>query len=530
MNGRPRNGPRPRHRSETALVVVLAGQAMATMDGSILTVAAPSLRASLDASGAELQLVVAMYTMAFAALVVTGARLGDILGRRRAFVHGLAAFSLASLAGGLAPTPLALIVARAVQGGAAAVMTAQVLSIIQTQFEGERRARAIGAYSMILAVGVAAGQILGGLLLTAHLTAAAWRPALLLNAPIGALLLAIAPWALPAMGRGRGQRLDLGGAGLLAASLLALIVPLSLGRDYGWPLWVWPSFAACALAGWAFASRERRLAAGGRDPLFDLGVLRLPRVAPGVLAVLLIMSCYSGLVLSLTLHLQSGLGFSPLEAGLIFAAYATGFATASLTWTRAPAGTRERLPVFGPLAMAVAIVAVGLIAAGGAWPLALTTPLLFVAGVGHACGFSPLANQLTTLVGRGQAADLSGLILTADFVGMVLGAAAFAGIYLSAAGNGSAGALAITTAALAATLLVTAACARRALGPRAAARTDPGAGRGVADLELDLAPGAAPSGVAQNEGRGGAVLRRDSDRLVERDPVRRGSPRPRAGE
>jgi hypothetical protein len=126
------------------------------------------------------------------------------------------------------------------------------------------------------------------------------------------------------------------------------------------------------------------------------------------------------------------------------------------------------MPVLGPLAMAAALLAVGLIAAGGDWPLAPTTPLLFVAGVGHACGFSPLANRLTTLVERGQAADLSGLILTADFVGMVLGAAAFAGIYLSAAGEGSAGALAITTAALAATLLITAACARRALGPSAA--------------------------------------------------------------
>jgi predicted MFS family arabinose efflux permease len=448
-----------------ALVILLAGQAMATMDGAILAITAPSLRTSLHASGAELQLVVAAYTMAFAALVVTGARLGDILGSRRIFVHGLAAFTLASLAAGLAPTPLVLIVARAFQGAAAALMTAQVLSIIQVQFDGEQRARAIGAYSMILAVGVAAGQIFGGLLVSAHLMAAAWRPALLVNAPVGAALLASSRRALPRMAPAGGQRLDLGGVGLLAAALLALIVPLSFGRDYGWPMWVWPSFAVCAMAGSAFVIFERRVQARGGHPLFRLRLLQIPAVATGVLAVLLGMSCYAGFLLSLTLYLQEGLGFSPLHAGLIFAVYASGFATASLTWTRAGAATRQRLPVLGPLVMGAALLAVGLIADHSGWPLAQTTPLLLAGGAGHACAFSPLANRLTSLVQPAQAADLSGLILTADFVGMAIGAALFVGIYLSAAPHGPPRALAITTGAIAAALILAAACARRALAP-----------------------------------------------------------------
>lgn len=172
-----------------ALLILLAGQAMAAMDGSILAVAAPSLRADLGASDAQMQLVLAIYIVAFAALVVTGARLGDVLGRRRTFLLGLAGFTAASLAGGLAPSPEALIVARGLQGAAGALMTPQVLAIIQLQFAGETRAKAIGAYSMILAAGVAAGQVLGGLLVGAELLADAWRPALLLNAPVGAMLL-----------------------------------------------------------------------------------------------------------------------------------------------------------------------------------------------------------------------------------------------------------------------------------------------------------------------------------------------------
>jgi MFS family permease len=442
-----------------ALVILLAGQAMATMDDSILAVAAPSLRADLHASGGELQLVVVMYTVAVGALVVTGARLGDTLGRGRAFVYGVGAFTLASLAGGLAPSVQVLIVARTCQGAAAALMMPQVLSIIQTQFEGQRRARAIGTYSMILAAGVAVGQILGGILVSAHLLAAAWRPALLANVPVGAVLLVSSRRALPRIGPGSGQRLDLGGVALLSTCMLALVAPLSLGRDYGWPAWVWPCFAACAIAGVGFVTLERRLKARAGYPLFDLGVLQQPGVVPGVLAVLLIMACYSGFLLSLTLFLQTDLRFSPLRAGLVFAIYATGFAVACLTWSSASHPARARMPVVGPLLMGVALLAIGLLARHGGWPLAVAAPLLFAAGVGHAVGFSPLAHRLSTLVRPAQAADLSGLVLTADWIGTVLGIASFAGIYLSSAAHGPARGLAATTDAIAVTLLATAACA-----------------------------------------------------------------------
>jgi hypothetical protein len=457
-----------------ALIILLVGQAMASMDGSIMAVTAPSLRAGLDPSDAQLQLIVAAYTIAFATFVVTGARLGDVLGPRRAFLLGLASFTLTSLAGGLAPSPATLIAARGVQGAAAALMTPQVLSIIQLEFEGELRARAIGAYSLILAVGVAAGQVLGGLIVGAHLLAAAWRPALLLNAPIGAALLLAARRGLPApAAEAAARRLDLAGVAVLSAALLALVLPLTFGRDAGWPLWVWPSLACCGLALAAFAAIERRVGSRGRDPLFDLSVLAVPGVTAGVVAVMLVMACYWAFLVSLTLHLQGSLGFTPLEAGLTFAAYAGGFATASMLWTRAGAIVRDRLPVVGPLAMAGALVGVGLIAAGGGWPVAATLPLLFAGGVGHACGFSPLAHRLSASVQPRQAADLSGLLLTASLVGGTLGTAGFVGIYLGAASDGSGHALALTTGVLAAALAATAACALRALAPRPAAQARP---------------------------------------------------------
>jgi hypothetical protein len=292
----------------------------------------------------------------------------------------------------------------------------------------------------------------------------------LINAPVGALLLVTARRRLPPMPAGPPRRLDLLGAGVLGAALLALVTPLTFGREAGWPAWAWACLASCVCAFLAFVAVERAVRSRGRDPLFDLRVLELPGVSAGVVAIVLIMGCYAGFLLSLTIHLQDGLGFTPLRAGVVFVAYAAGFATASLTWMRVPPSTRDRLPLGGPLAMAAALLAVGLVASGGSCPVALASPLLFVAGVGHACDFSPLANRLTSSVQTGQIADLSGLIITASLVGSVLGVATFAGIYLGGAADGSARAFAVTTAAIAAVLLVTAACAVRALAPTSAAQ------------------------------------------------------------
>lgn len=445
------------------LVVLLGGQLMASMDASILVVATPSLRADLHAGDAELQLIVAVYTLTFGTLVVTGARIGEIIGRRRAFVFGLWGFVLASVAGGLAPSPPILIAARAIQGASGALLTPQVLSIIQAQFRGEARARAIGAYSMILAVGVAAGQVIGGLLVSADLLGAAWRPALLLNAPAGLILLACARRGLPRMQAGDGQRLDLPGAGLLALALLSLVVPLTFGRDAGWPAWIWPSAVVCVLALAWFVRRELRLRSAGTQPLFDLDVLRLPGVAAGIGAVLLVMGAYAGILLSLTLYLQRALHFTALHAGLTFAQYASGFALASLTWTRLGAPLRQRLPAIGPLVMGSALLALGLLTRDGRWPALVTAPLLVVAGVGHACTFSPLATRLAATVRPEQVPDLSGLILTASLVGQVLGVATFVGVYLGAVNGGAAHALTLTTGVLAACLLVTSALAACAM-------------------------------------------------------------------
>ncbi|WP_084262281.1 MFS transporter [Actinomadura formosensis] len=429
------------------LVVLLTGQTMVSMDGSIVAVALPNIAAGLHSSGALLQLVTGGYIFALAVLVVTGARLGDKHGYRTMFFFGLFGFTAASLACGLAPTGAVLVAARVIQGASAALLLPQVLSLIQLAFDGPARARALGLYSMVLALGVALGQVAGGVIVT---LGGSWRPIFLVNVPIGALLLAIGPRVMPPEPT-RATRLDLPGVALLSCGMAAFVVPLVLGREQHWPLWTWPSLAAGCVLLAVFRVHELRVT----SPLLDLSVLRRPAVRPGLFAACAVMGAYTGFLFPLALYLQDVLGFSPLHAGLTFVPYTVGFATAGLGWTHLPPRMRPALPPAGLLSFAVAASALGLVAGDG-WPTLLSVPLLFISGAGHAAGFSPLVDRVTGLVGPDQASSVSALTNTGTLLANVLAIAVFGGVYLSGPGT-----LSHVTALIAALLVLAAVAAGR---------------------------------------------------------------------
>src|SRR5580658_2910415 len=202
------------------LPVLLTGLVMAAITNSIINVAAPALRQDLNMSGALLQMVIAGYVLAYAVLLILGARLGKDHGYRKIFVVGAALFTAMSLACGLAPEPISLIVARVVQGAGAALMVPQVLSLIQLRLEGAARARAVGLYSTILALGVVIGQLMGGLIVSMDVFDLSWRPVFLLNVPIGLILLAYSKAALPATKGVNKPKLDVVGATMLSLSML----------------------------------------------------------------------------------------------------------------------------------------------------------------------------------------------------------------------------------------------------------------------------------------------------------------------
>src|SRR2546430_5724576 len=235
------------HGSWLMLAVLLLGQFMCIIDVLVTNVALPSIAASLQASGASLELVGGGYTIAYAMLLIPGARLGDRYGRRRAYLAGVPVFTVASLACALAPDSQALIGFRLVQGAGAAVLVPQVFSIIQLNFTGPARARALSAYAAVLSAGAVTGLVLGGVVVTADLFGTGWRPVFAINVPIGIVLAIAVPRLVPPdePGPGPPRQLDLAGLAAAAGSVLPIVLPLVLGREAGWPA----SGPGCVAAG-----------------------------------------------------------------------------------------------------------------------------------------------------------------------------------------------------------------------------------------------------------------------------------------
>lgn len=431
------------------LTALLTAQFMALLDTSVVNVAGPTIRTDLDTSGAGLQLVVSGYTIVYAMLIVTGSRLGGRHGFRRVFGVGLVVFTAASLACGLAWDDTSLIAARAVQGGGAALMVPQVLNLIQATYAGADRARAMGRYAATIAGGMVAGQVLGGLLVSADLFGLSWRPVFLINIPVGIVLYVLARRVLPDGGIPSARGLDLPGLALLAPALLALVVPLVMGHELDWPTWGWVSLAGCVVLFALFGFVERRAS----HPLIPASLLRVPGVLPGAVTLLLAMTAFGGLMFSTALYVQGGLGYSALEAGLTFIPASLVFATVSLRWQVLPAAWHPRLPMIG-----MPIGALGF--AANAWtfrtgqPLPVLLATMAAGSFGLGVAYSPVMTLALRRVPLPQASDASGLMVTMIQLGQVLGVAVFGTLYLSV-GGGFHRAGEVTALWIAATVLLT---------------------------------------------------------------------------
>ncbi|WP_206700191.1 MFS transporter [Actinomadura sp. RB99] len=413
------------------LAVLFLGQFLVNVDTAIVNVAGPSVQDDLHPSGGALELVVSGYTLTYAVLLVTGARLGQARGHRRMFLLGLAAFTAASLACGLAPATGALAAARLVQGAAGALMVPQVLSGIQIHLTGKARARAQGMLVLTLSGGAVAGQVLGGVVVSADLFGLGWRPVFLVNVPAGIALLAAGARLLPRdAGNGSG-RLDLGGVALLSGSALLATVPLIFGREAGWPAWTWICLAASAPALALFVRRQRRVAARGGTPLIDLRVLARPVVAWSLASIALATSTYFAMLFTLALYLQQGLGKSAMFSGLVLVSWVAAFGVAGPLLPRLPARVAAHAPVAGYLILAAAYLAIGLTRADGA----LLVVLLGFGGLGLGLGFASQLGRATADVPARFAPDLSGVVNTNSQLSAVAGVAVFGTLYLGLGGT-----------------------------------------------------------------------------------------------
>ncbi|MFJ9456575.1 MFS transporter [Kitasatospora sp. NPDC101447] len=439
------------------LPVVLTATFMTALDVFVVNVALPSLQADLGAGPAAVQWVMAGFSLALAAGLVTAGRLGDRYGRRRVFGLGLALFTLASAGCGFAPTAAALVGARVVQGLSAALMGPQVLAILRTAFSGAAQARAFARYGLTMGVGAVFGQLIGGLLIRADLFGLGWRSCFLINLPIGLVALAMVRRSLPESRAPQRPGLDPVGVLLVSTAMTALVLPLIQGPQLGWPLWTVLCLGASLVLLAAFAVHQHRATprdttattattanaatattagtdTGNTTPLVDTRLFHSRAFSAGVLAQLAFWLGQGSFFLVLALHLQFGRGLDALGAGLVFTAIGLGYLITSNTTHRVTArlGGRRTITVGGLLMTAglgLLALAVYGVADGTVWWLA---PGLFVDGLGMGLVIAPVTAVVLEGVEPRLAGSAAGVVSTVQQVGGALGIALIGLVYYGA--------------------------------------------------------------------------------------------------
>nr|WP_256333197.1 MFS transporter [Streptomyces sp. cf386] len=397
---------------------------MDLVDVTIVNVAIPSIQRDAGASFSQIQWITAGYALAFAAGLITGGRLGDIHGRKRLFLFGIGGFTLASALCGFAANPEMLVAARILQGGMAALMVPQVLSIVHATFPAHERGKVFGLFGAVVGLGAVTGPLLGALLTEWNLFGLEWRPIFLINLPVGIAGLILGSRFITESKAPKALKLDMVGVALVTLGLLMLLYPLTRGRELGWPLWGYVSMGGALVVLGALVAYERRKAARDGSPLVELSLFKVKSFAAGI-AVQTVFGVALGIFfLVWTLYMQYGLGWSPLKAGL------TGIPFSIAVSVAAGLSVQQLVPRFGRkvLQAGALVMAIGVLLyiweSGhygldiAPWQMALP---LVVMGLGMGLIVAPLTDAILSEVPREHAGSASGLISTVQQMGNALG-------------------------------------------------------------------------------------------------------------
>jgi MFS family permease len=451
------------------IAVLLTGAFMAQFDFFVVNVAAPSIRRSLSASTGQLELIVGMYAFGYASGLVLGGRLGDRYGHRRLFVSGMLAFALTSACCGVAGGPVTLVLARLVQGMSAALMLPQVLAIISARTEGTRRAHAMAWYGVAGGLGSLAGQVLGGLLVSADVYDLGWRLIFLVNLPVGLLgSLAAVRLLDPPVAAGRIRpALDVVGAGALAAAVGLLLVPLTLGHDDGWPPWTWTCIGAAVAVLAATVVWEWWLERRGRHPLLPIHLFAAPSFRIGMLSAAAFMAFFASYMFALALLFQTAYGLDSFQAGLAFAPSGLTFLVAALLTPRLSGAIGRHAFVGGALTVTAALIVLAVLVHADsdyAW-LAAIVPTAALVSLGNGAVFPSLLGMTLAQIPSGDAGAASGALATAQQFAASAGVAVLGTLFFAAAGTpvsaGAGNGMAWVAVIGAALMLLIAACGSR---------------------------------------------------------------------
>ncbi|MBS7457162.1 MFS transporter [Coralloluteibacterium stylophorae] len=472
-----------------ALAVLLTGTLLPPLDFFIVNVALPAIRADLGASADVSQLVISVYAAAYAVTLILGGRLGDLHGRKRVFLGGMLGFGIASTLCGLAPSPGVLVAGRLLQGISAAVMAPQSLASIHALFPAGEKSRALSLYGATFGLASVAGQLLGGVLVSASPWGLGWRSVFLVNLPVIALAV---PAALALMRESRPERaarLDVRGALLLAAGLLALVVPVIEGREHRWPWWCLALLGVSGPLLLVFWRHEVRQEAAGGTPLILPSLLAV-RGLRRSLASTFFFYALAAFFLVFAIYEQAGLGRDAFAAGLAILPLGIGFLLGPLCSPRIAAYLGPRTAAFGMVLEVLGLVMAATLVGAGA-PSWLALPL-FAIGAGQGIALPALVRSSVDHVDARWAGLASGLVNATLQIGAAIWVAMIGGVFFAIAPDG-AGAHDVRLGFAAASLAIAAALAvAAALGgkrrPSAAGRAD---GMPAPEPQVLTSPGAA---------------------------------------
>ncbi|MFC5185681.1 MFS transporter [Actinomadura harenae] len=459
-SGRPGvEAPYPRRWA--AMAVLVAAFMLDLLNVTIVNVALPAIQRDLRAGPADLEWISAAYLLAFAAALITFARVGDLLGRRRVFLCAVAAFALTGLWSGLADDVPTLIVSRAAQGLAAAAIAPQVMSILYSMFSGRERGTVFGVFGLVSGAAQAGGLVLGGALVGADLGGLGWHMIFLVTVPVAAALVALGAWLVPESRAAGGARPWWPASGVLTAGLVAIVFPLLEGRALGWPAWIWICLIAgiAALAGLAVVEHRRPERRAGA--LLPVALFRERIVTAALVVELVAFAAFSGFNLVILVWMQSGLGYSALDAGLTTIALIAGALALTSFVGRLTHRFGHRVILAGSLVAAAGSATVLVAAETGAadttgWAL---VPGLLLVGGGTVLIMPPLTTLFLAAVPAEHAGSASGLWSTGQQFGATLGVAGVGTTFFAAADDGgydsaiSAGMYVVTAALVLATVL-----------------------------------------------------------------------------
>ena len=420
-------------------IVVIAASVMDLLDSTIAQTAAPAIRHDLGGSYAALEWISAAYTLAMAVTLLLGSRLGDLFGRRRVLLVGIAGFVVASVLCSLAPSPNALIAARALQGAVAAIMVPQGFGLIRELFGDAGQQKAFGVFGPVMGLAAIAGPLVGGALVNLNLLGTGWRAIFLVNVPLGLAAIAAGRRFLPRTAPATpGLHLDASSVTLAMVGGFALVYPLIQGREQGWPAWSFVLLAGGIVTLAAFAKLQSRRAQQGQAPLVEPSILRRRAYVAGLAVVLGFIGAMGGMMIALNVMFQTGLGLTPLACAVATVAIPVAAIGGSITSSALLGRIGRTTMHIGIVTMAAGLVVVDVVlrsAGGGVTAWELAGPLA-ITGFGMGMVFVPMFDVILAGVAPHEIGSASGLLESIQQLAMSIGIAAVGTVLFDRLGNG----------------------------------------------------------------------------------------------